>query len=84
MLGNLENVGYARPGTEGIYNIKIMEEQQTILAFGAGAISKFIYPEEKRLERSPNVKNLEHYLTRVEEMVRRKAAFLDRTPVDSR
>lgn len=40
MAGNLENVGYAVPGKEGIYNIMMMEEQQTILAVGAGASTK--------------------------------------------
>ena len=37
MTGNMENVGYAKPGKEGIYNILIMEEMQTIVALGAGA-----------------------------------------------
>lgn len=41
MTDNLENVGYAKPGREGLYNILIMEEQQTILALGAGGSSKF-------------------------------------------
>ncbi|MCD8119903.1 MAG: coproporphyrinogen dehydrogenase HemZ [Lachnospiraceae bacterium] len=42
MTGNMENVGYAAPGKAGRYNILIMEEKQTILALGAGAISKFV------------------------------------------
>lgn len=47
MAGNFENVGYARPGCEGLYNILIMEEKQTIMALGAGAVTKFvIWPEE--------------------------------------
>ncbi|GAB6087972.1 coproporphyrinogen dehydrogenase HemZ [Alkaliphilus crotonatoxidans] len=76
MLGHLENIGYCKPGYEGIYNIKIMEEKQTIIAFGAGAVSKFVYLDENRLERVPNVKNLEQYLNRVEEMVQRKIKYL--------
>jgi oxygen-independent coproporphyrinogen-3 oxidase len=76
MLGHLENIGYCRSGYECIYNIQIMEEKQTILAFGAGAISKLVYPTENRLERVPNVKNLEQYLARVEEMVQRKKSLL--------
>ena len=40
MTGNLENVGYALPEKEGLYNILMMEERQTILALGAGATSK--------------------------------------------
>lgn len=72
MTGNFENVGYALPGTESLYNIKIMEENQTILALGAGGISKVWYPKEKRLERIPNVSNFEIYVERIEEMLQRK------------
>lgn len=72
IAGNLENVGYCKPGYEGIYNIQIMEEKQTIIAFGAGAVTKVLYPEENRLERAFNVKNLDDYITRVDEMVERK------------
>ncbi len=72
MAGNFENVGYAKPGTENIYNIRIMEENQTILALGAGGISKAYFPQENRLERVPNVSNYEIYTERLEEMLRRK------------
>ncbi len=76
MAGNLENVGYAKPGKEGIYNIAIMEEKQTIWAAGAGAQSKIVFPGD-RVERCENVKNVEDYITRVDEMIERKAAFLE-------
>ena len=76
MAENLENVGYARPGTEGIYNILIMEEKQTILAAGAGAMSKFVFPDEDRIERVENVKSLTDYIARVDEMIGRKREFL--------
>ena len=49
--GNLENVGYARAGKAGIYNILIMEEKQSILALGAGSISKAVFAGG-RIERS--------------------------------
>lgn len=75
ILANLENVGYARPGFEGIYNILIMEEIQTILALGAGATSKVVYPDN-RIERIFNVKSVEHYIQRIDEMLERKAALL--------
>ncbi|QUH26725.1 coproporphyrinogen dehydrogenase HemZ [Serpentinicella alkaliphila] len=77
MVGNLENIGYCKPGYEGIYNIQIMEEKQTIIAFGAGAVTKIVFNEENRLERVPNVKSLEHYLDRVDEMVERKRKILE-------
>lgn len=72
MAGNFENVGYSLPGKEGLYNIEIMEERQTILAFGAGGVSKVYYPEENRLERVPNVKGAEEYIWRIDEMIERK------------
>ena len=41
-VGNLENVGFSIDGHEGIYNVLMMEEVQTIFAVGAGAVSKFV------------------------------------------
>jgi len=76
MVGNLENIGYTKPGYECIYNIQIMEEKQTIIALGVGAVSKFTFPNENRLERVPNVKNLEDYIERIDEMIDRKAKFM--------
>lgn len=72
MLGNLENIGYAKEGYECIYNIQIMEEKQSNYALGAGAISKFVYVDEDRIERVENVKNVEQYIARVDEMIKRK------------
>jgi len=72
MLGNLENIGYAKKGFECIYNIQIMEEKQTIYALGAGANSKVVYIDENRIERVANVKNIEHYINRVDEMINKK------------
>lgn len=77
MAENLENVGYAKPGTEGIYNILIMEEKQTILAAGAGAMSKFVFYGEDRIERVENVKSLTDYIARIDEMIERKKTFLE-------
>ncbi len=72
MTGNFENVGYARGDTEGVYNIRIMEEAQTIIALGAGGISKVWYPKENRLERIANVSNYQIYIQRLSEMLQRK------------
>lgn len=72
MAGNFENVGYARPGCAGLYNILIMEEKQTIMALGAGATTKFVFDHGQRIERVGNVKDITHYLTRVDEMIERK------------
>ncbi len=72
MVGNLENVGYCKKDHECIYNMQIMEEKQSIIALGAGAISKIAFPKENRLERVPNVKNIDEYIKRVDEMAERK------------
>ncbi len=72
MVGNYENVGYCKLNKECIYNIMIMEEKQTILAAGAGGVSKIYIPSEDRIERVPNVKGLEEYIERVDEMIDRK------------
>jgi coproporphyrinogen dehydrogenase HemZ len=76
ILGNLENIGYCKSGFESVYNIQIMEEKQTILALGAGAVTKVVYPLENRIERAFNVKSVEEYLARVDEMVERKKSLL--------
>ena len=75
MAGNFENVGYSKPGREGIYNILIMEEKQTIMAVGAGASTKVVFPEENRIERVENVKDVKTYIENIDEMIDRKRRF---------
>ena len=73
MAGNLENVGYAKPGKACLYNIGNMEETVSVLALGAGAITKWLFGDRSlRIERAPNVRNIEEYTRRVDEMVQRK------------
>ncbi|MDO4293289.1 MAG: coproporphyrinogen dehydrogenase HemZ [Eubacteriales bacterium] len=76
MSGNFENVGYARPGKAGIYNILIMEEKQSILALGAGTISKAVFPDG-RIERCDSVKDVGMYIGKVDEMIERKRRLLE-------
>ncbi len=76
ILGNLENIGYCTPGKESIYNVQIMEEKQTIIAFGADAVTKVVFPEEDRIERAFNVKGVEEYIARIDEMITRKKLLL--------
>ena len=83
MAGNMENVGYAKPGKAGVYNILIMEEKQTIMALGAGATTKFVLPDTlnengtPHIERVENVKSVEHYMARIDEMIERKAKKME-------
>lgn len=74
MAGNFENVGYAKPDKAGIYNILIMEEKQSIIAAGAGASTKMVYPDG-RIERIENVKDVGQYMERIDEMIQRKKDF---------
>ena len=76
MSGNFENVGYAREGKYGIYNILIMEEKQTIVACGAGSVSKRVYPDGL-IKRSENVKDVSQYIERIGEMIERKRVLLE-------
>ena len=76
MSGNFEKVGYAKEGKLGIYNILIMEEKQTIVACGAGSISKRVYPDG-RIERSENVKDVTSFIERIDEMIDRKRKLLE-------
>ena len=70
--GNTENTGFCRDNKLSLYNVRIMEEAQSILALGAGGISKIYFPEENRLERVANVSNYEIYIDRIDEMIYRK------------
>jgi len=76
MSGNFENVGYAKEGKYGIYNILIMEEKQTIVALGAGSISKRVYPDG-RIERCENVKDVALYIEKIDEMIERKRKLFE-------
>lgn len=75
MSGNFENVGYAKEGCFGLYNILIMEEKQTIVALGAGSISKRVYPDGW-IERCDNVKDVSLYIEKIDEMIERKKRLL--------
>lgn len=76
-MGNFENIGYSKKDTECIYNILMMEERETILAFGMGAVSKIFYPDTMKIKRVPNVKSLEEYINRNDEMIERKIKELE-------
>ncbi len=66
-VGNLENVGYSKKGSEGLYNVLMMEELHTIFAVGAGAATKFVRHDEngkKNIERMFEPKYPYEYLKR--------------------
>ena len=87
IAGNFENVGYAKVDKAGIYNILIMEEKQSIIGVGAGSSTKIVVPDEKaeidpktgnlkKIVRSENVKDVEQYISRIDEMIERKGELL--------
>ena len=87
MAGNHENIGYAVPGKESIYNIMIMEEVQSIIACGAGSTTKVLLKEPvqnpdradgvmTRLLRQDNVSRIDEYIRRLDEMIVAKAEVI--------
>ena len=82
MSGSFENVGWARPGFESLYNIAMMEELHTILALGGGGVSKLIWPKTGKIERLSNPKYPQEYLRDIQKLCREKeelVSFLRQT-----
>src|SRR5690606_37840125 len=85
ILGNLENVGYALPGKDSLYNIIMMEERQSVIGLGCGAVSKIVWPagpeEEtegaRRIERMPNPKEPAAYNSQYQDYIVKKLRLLD-------
>ncbi len=71
MLGNLENVGYTLAGKASLYNIVIMEERQSIIAFGAGTTSKLVAKNNK-ITRLHNPKSVSLYIDNIAQLISKK------------
>ncbi len=71
-VGNLENVGWCLPGKECLYNVFMMEESHTVLAAGAGAVTKLKSPKDEYIERIFNYKYPYEYNTGFDELMKRK------------
>lgn len=73
-LQNLENIGWAKPGKECLYNIYIMEEVHTILSAGAAGSTKLVIPGKRhgKIERIFNFKYPTEYIDRFDEVLARK------------
>lgn len=80
ILGNLENVGYSLEGKESLYNILMMEERQTVVGLGCGAVSKVVFPKKAdgrdHIERFPNPKEPFHYNQAFKEYTAKKLELL--------
>ncbi|MGN0453030.1 MAG: coproporphyrinogen dehydrogenase HemZ [Ruminococcus sp.] len=75
MVGNMENTGWAKQGFEGLYNVYIMDETHTILACGAGAVTKLKDPKSTNIQRIFNFKYPYEYIDRFDELLSRKDAI---------
>lgn len=73
----LENTGFCKPGKEGIYNVFIMDETHTILATGAGGVTKMKDPHGSKIERIFNFKFPYEYVDRFDLMNERKEQVKD-------
>ena len=76
-VGNLENVGYAKKGFEGLYNVYIMDETHTILACGASAVTKLREPDGNLISRIFNFKYPYEYISRFSEQLTRKDGIVE-------
>ena len=77
MVGDFENIGYSKKGYESLYNIMIMEETNSIVSLGCGGVTKIVNLPNDKIERVFNVKEAVDYVTRIDEMCRRKNAVLE-------
>lgn len=74
-VGGLENVGYYRDDNVCIFNVDSMEDTSSVVAIGAGAISKRVFNLENKIERQPNCKFIGDYIDRIDEMIEKKVKF---------
>ncbi|MGI6584458.1 MAG: coproporphyrinogen dehydrogenase HemZ [Gracilibacteraceae bacterium] len=82
MVQNLENIGFSKKGFECIYNMQIIEERQTIAAFGADAVTKVVINRENRIERQHNIKDIKLYIENIDAMIKKKLDVLKQIPLE--
>ena len=73
--GNLENVGYTKPGKACLYNMDVMEEDTTVFAAGAAAISKKVTPAINLIERNANYKEPLEYVKHFDTVMQKQKDF---------
>lgn len=76
MAGDLENIGCAHIGAEGMYNIQIMEEHQTIIGIGGAATTKVVDFKRRRMKSSFNAKDLVTYLRDIDIYIEKRSKLL--------
>lgn len=76
-LGNLENVGWCKDGMDCMYNVYMMDETHTVLACGAGAVTKLKNPKTAHIDRIYNYKYPYEYINDFAEMLNRKKQIVN-------
>ncbi len=71
-VGNLENVGWCKSGKDCLYNVFMMEECHTVIAVGAGAVTKLCDPDSTNVERIFNFKYPYEYISGFDKITERK------------
>lgn len=82
MSGNLENVGYALPGKDCVYNVDMMEETASILSHGAGTMTKRVIPSENRIERLAYPKDIATYYAKLDRLCEEKRELFSDAPIE--
>ena len=76
-LGNLENVGWCKSNKDCLYNVFMMDETHTVLAAGAGAVTKLKNPQTSHIERIYNFKYPYEYINDFQVLIDRKSQIVD-------
>jgi len=77
MSGGFENVGWAKQGTENIYNVCIMEELCSIIALGGGGSTKLVSEGRGKNIRLFAPKYPQEYINGIEKTCADKEAIAD-------
>lgn len=77
MSGSFENVGWAKPGYESLYNIAMMEELHTVLAIGGGGVTKLVDGATGRIERMADPKYPYEYIAGIDKLIEDKGRLAD-------
>lgn len=72
MLGHLANIGYAKPGTESIYNIQMMEERHPVIGVGPSSSTKLPLADGHHLRRMNMPKNVAVYASGLNEFCHKR------------
>lgn len=76
ILGNQENVGYSVPGKESLYNMLMIDERETVIGLGGGAVTKVVNPADWSLVRHANPKYPGDYIRDIDQILEEKLSML--------